>query len=549
MVLVCVLILFFAMGTRLRIDFSHNSVSPVKASASSLIANLDAKVLYKETAPLASEQAKKSTVLDDTDVVFVGEPGSFSITVTVHYIEVEITSPLSGAILSGVVKLITAVTDNTAVTKVDFYADDYLISTDTTSPYSVSWNTADVPDGIYSLVAVVWDSIKSTSCDPVSVMVDNIGNGVIIIQPESGDVVKGIVDTIAEASADTIRVVFFDNTTSFATDDTGSGFFSASWDTTALTDGVYSLFAVAYDHSGTPVTSATVSVTVDNTPPQVNITSPSPGEIISSPTVEITASATDSSGIAKVEFYVDGNFLTYGTSNPYSVSWNTQGASDGIHTIAAKAFDKAGNAASHSIDIRLDTTSPSVSLTETPEKTVKGNRGKVEVRFAWQGKDDVTPEDKLEYQYKLEGYQEDWSSWSTGKEITFLLAVGEYTFKVRAKDGAGNFPPEEDTKTAKYSFKVILPVVIYPNPAYPDRGDVVKIANLPLGSVVYIYSIVGELIRTLDGPGEVSIEGGSNTAIWDCRNEYGERVARGIYIYYCLQVTGDRKTGKIAIIR
>lgn len=130
-----------------------------------------------------------------------------------------------------------------------------------------------------------------------------------------------------------------------------------------------------------------------------------------------------------------------------------------------------------------------------------------------------------------------------------MFPSGNYTFKVRAKDEAGNYPEEDDPATAKSSFTVSLPIIIYPNPCFPNQGQIATIANLPLTSdlKIYIYDLGGNLIRTL-GESEANIEGGSKTATWDCRNDNGEIVARGTYIYFIPSAT-KKKTGKIVIIK
>ncbi len=62
-------------------------------------------------------------------------------------------------------------------------------------------------------------------------------------------------------------------------------------------------------------------------------------------------------------------------------------------------------------------------------------------------------EEKTEFQYKLEGYDEDWSEWTkeTKKDYT-NLSEGSYTFNVRAKNVYGDL-----SKTAVYSFEVLPP--------------------------------------------------------------------------------------------
>ncbi|MCD6232343.1 S8 family serine peptidase [Candidatus Aerophobetes bacterium] len=195
-----------------------------------------------------------------------------------------------------------------------------------------------------------------------------------------------------------------------------------------------------------------------------------------------------------------------------------------------------------------DRTPPQTSLVTHPLGKLTGNTLTIEASFSWIGLDNITPQEKLVYSYFMEGYDKEWSPWSPAKNITYSLPEGEYTFKVRAKDEAGNFPNEESPLTAKFSLKVFLPIITYPNPCHPDEE--LKIANIPLSSniKVYIYNISGELVRTLKEK-EIKQEGGSLTAIWDCKNEIGEKVRRGIYIYLIMKGNTTQKTGKIAITK
>src|SRR5439155_27220049 len=110
----------------------------------------------------------------------------------------------------------------------------------------------------------------------------------------------------------------------------------------------HSLSAVARDAAGNTATSAAVSVTVDNSPPTVSISSPTSGASVPG-TITVSASATDDVGVVGVQFKVDGvNLGAEVTTAPYAVSWNTTTASNGAHSLTAVARDAAGNTATSS---------------------------------------------------------------------------------------------------------------------------------------------------------------------------------------------------------
>jgi uncharacterized protein (TIGR03790 family) len=104
----------------------------------------------------------------------------------------------------------------------------------------------------------------------------------------------------------------------------------------------------------------------DATAPVVTMTAPANGSFVNGGAVTVTANATDNVGVSAVQFKVDGVNLgapVTGTGPSYSVSWNTAGVSNGPHTLSAVASDAAGNAATSSISVTMDTTPPTVSVT------------------------------------------------------------------------------------------------------------------------------------------------------------------------------------------
>ena len=106
------------------------------------------------------------------------------------------------------------------------------------------------------------------------------------------------------------------------------------------------------------------------------------------------------------------------------------------------------------------------------------------------------------------------------------------------------------TVQEKHGLQTLEEVFSYPNPCYPEQGQVIKITNLPWNvEKVYIYTITGELVRSLERGDEIEEETDHFEAVWDCRNERGQEVARGIYIYLAVTNEGEQKAGKIAIVK
>lgn len=102
----------------------------------------------------------------------------------------------------------------------------------------------------------------------------------------------------------------------------------------------------------------------DVTSPVVSITTPQNGATVSA-AVTVAATATDNIDVARVEFYLDNVLQATITSPAYVWYWNTALGSNGVHTLAAKAYDAAGNAGQSgdiAVTVFNDITAPTVSI-------------------------------------------------------------------------------------------------------------------------------------------------------------------------------------------
>ena len=203
-----------------------------------------------------------------------------------------------------------------------------------------------------------------------------------ILSPAAGATLAGTVIVRAEASDNVgvteVRlmidgaVVDVDNTAPY----------EFEWDTLAWPNGSRELRVRAVDAANNQADDFIV-VNVDNgrrdiTAPSVSITSPANGAIVSG-NVVINASATDSGGVAFVEFIVDGVWLGADTSSPYSYTWDSRTMANGWRTITVVAEDLSGNRASAQVAVNVsnsvqDTTPPTVNITAPSNgQSVNGN--------------------------------------------------------------------------------------------------------------------------------------------------------------------------------
>jgi hypothetical protein len=115
-----------------------------------------------------------------------------------------ITAPANGATVSATVSVTASASDNVGVTKVEFYLDGALKSTDTTSPYAWSWDTTTAANGSHSLVSKAYDAANNVGTSAtVSVTVSNSTSSQLLGNPgfENGSaspapwtVTSGVID-------------------------------------------------------------------------------------------------------------------------------------------------------------------------------------------------------------------------------------------------------------------------------------------------------------------------------------------------------------------
>jgi glucose/arabinose dehydrogenase len=93
---------------------------------------------------------------------------------------VSMTAPANGATVSGSVTVSANASDNVAVLGVQFLLNGAPIGAeDTTTPYSMSWNSTSVANGSYQLSARARDTANQTTSTAVSVTVNNVNVGLV----------------------------------------------------------------------------------------------------------------------------------------------------------------------------------------------------------------------------------------------------------------------------------------------------------------------------------------------------------------------------------
>ncbi len=135
---------------------------------------------------------------------------------------------------------------------------------------------------------------------------------------------------------------------------------------------VYHYRIILTDPAGNVTTTGDFTTT-----PSVSITAPANGAAIAG-SVVVSANAVDNSGVAGVQFMLDGaklGQLATGSGPSYSISWDTTTASNGSHTLTAVAQDSFGNSAtagSVSVTVNNGVASPAISAVAASAITSSG---------------------------------------------------------------------------------------------------------------------------------------------------------------------------------
>jgi hypothetical protein len=119
------------------------------------------------------------------------------------------------------------------------------------------------------------------------------------------------------------------------------------------------------DILGSLAATAGATYTIDVSAPTASVTAPGAGSFVGGSSIAVTAASSDNTGVAGVQFKLDGaNLGAEDTSSPYAITWNTGTAANGSHTLTAVSRDAAGNTTtSAGVTVTVDNAAPAVSIT------------------------------------------------------------------------------------------------------------------------------------------------------------------------------------------
>ncbi len=358
-------------------------------------------------------------------------------------------APTEGQLVSGSIGIAASASDATSpIASVKFFVRGSLLGTDTTAPFSLTWNTASGSDGAATIEVVVEDMAGNTTTSPTrNVSVDNLAPTPTLADP--GQYLSGTASLSASSDPDTAQIDFErrpaggGSWVTIASDTTLP--FGTSLDTTSLADGLYDFCAVATDQTGQTGTSAIRSnIRIDNTSPSGSVTAPADGATVGGSSVPLSVSVSDAgSGVASVRYDIrpsgGGAFtvITTGTSAPFSATWDATTVSTGSYDLRPLVTDRAGNTfTGATITVTVDATAPTVvlsnpgatiSATVVLNATVSGT-GATQVVFSF------SPAGGAAWTRISTDSSAPW----TGSFDTSKLNDGLYDLRATVSDGLGN---------------------------------------------------------------------------------------------------------------
>ena len=209
-----------------------------------------------------------------------------------------------------------------------------------------------VPDGPIALTATAHDAAGNAGSDTRSVIVDSIAPVITVTSPESGFLSNGtsvhVAGTVTDASPATLRLG------STLVPVSGGSF---EIDAPLAGEGPTTLHFSATDAAGNTGTLDS-SITVDRTPPVVQVVQPTCGGLIGAVPVVLQGSVSDASATTVT---VDGFPATVTQQ-----AWQALFAflPEGPRTFTILATDAAGNQASLSCTVLVELTPPAIAITQ-----------------------------------------------------------------------------------------------------------------------------------------------------------------------------------------
>jgi len=238
-------------------------------------------------------------------------------------------------------------------------------------------DTTKFSDGSYTITFYAYDNAGNLNQSSISIYIDNTRSSISFTNIADNDYIRDIITIYAKISNPTEELgdVNFKWTTTSSSSDwqkmTCDSDYNCSitWNTNSLTEGTYTLFI---NTTGTMdyLVSSSITVTVDNTPPTLDILQPLETQVSGMIYPKVLVTDYYSVNPSEIKFEINGetysmNCLQQTQNKQYRCTgnFNTTSLSDGTYTLKFIAKDQAGNENSTSKEIIINNLSPGETTT------------------------------------------------------------------------------------------------------------------------------------------------------------------------------------------
>ena len=424
------------------------------------------------------------------------------------------SGPAANSILLGTVTLSATASDNVAVGGVQFLLDgNTLLGTeDTTSPYSISWNTTTASNGTHTLQARARDTSGNTATTAaISVTVDNLAPTGSVVINGNAPATKSTTVTLTLSASDTqgpvTQMRFSNDGTTFSAAEAYAT--SKTWTLTSG-DGTKTVYVQYQDVAGNWSTAATDTIVLDTTAPSISAIT---ATVVTSSSVTITWTTNEPS-TSQVDY---GPTTSYGSTTPLDSTLVTAHSvtligltSNATYNFRVHSSDALGNeAVSANATFIIDTAAPSIptGLTATAISSSQ-------INLSWTASTDNVA--VTGYQV-LRGGVVIATVATTSYSNTGLTAGTNYVYTVKAVDAAGNASVASGSANATtLAADTTAPSVAIttPTPTATVSGTVSVAANASddVGVVGVQFLLDGNPLGTEDTTSPYSVLWDTNTA-------------------------------------
>jgi len=505
---------------------------------------------------------------------------------------VAITSLVAGQIVTGEITVTATLTDNVAVKRAEFFANNTLLGTVESSPFTYKCNTSSFNNGQLTIRVKGFDVYSNSSEAIVVVTTQNNIPHVLVSHPNGGEILTG--NTTAEITygatyeTDNLTLSLFYSTdsgttySSIASNIANTGSYSWTVPDIRSTTARIRIQALGINSGIVGTGESTANFTIyrsDNIPPAVSI-QPIANNATTSYKPTFTGTAEDTtSTISSVECKIDsGDWIsaealdgTFNSSREVFVFKTPSQLNRGLHKLEVRASDSVGNITSGSYEsysFYVTSLGPNISATFNGNSVL--NNDPISSTPSIEATIITVKDINLSSVRILVDAGTPITTGITKTKITdgkyyftyqfTTLAEGTHTITMDMLDVDGNVGTFELSGLQVHISSVVEiqgSPLNYPNPftpawsGNPAGGTSLSYILSKAASLSFLfYDISGTLIyKTSVSANDIGGKAGYNEFFWNGQSNAGTPIGNGIYLYFILSDGKVIANGKLTVYK